>query len=108
MCSLKSDLIYFPAFEHCHNKTSRPGSLESRACYTQLSPGLFLPPGLLFPICPVTSNGLNINTLEKVKLLATLNKAHGLTGQSTHVFTEVQEQAEHKEYMVATHIGYWR
>jgi hypothetical protein len=37
--SLKSDLIYFPAFEHCHNKPSRPGSLKSRACYTQLSPG---------------------------------------------------------------------
>lgn len=78
--SLKSDRIYFPAFEHCHNKPSRPGSLKSRACYTQLSPGPLPSSRSPAPFCIVTSNSLNVGTSEKVKLL---NKTHGLTDQPT-------------------------
>lgn len=81
MSSLKSDGIYFPAFEHCHNKPSRPGSLKSRACYTQLSTDPLLPSSRSpAPFCIVTSNSFNVSTSEKAKLL---NKTHGLTDQST-------------------------
>lgn len=85
MSSLKSDLISFPAFEHCHNKPSRPGSLKSRACYTQLSPG----PGPLsfLQVClPSLQSHLQrpeCQHLGKGEATHTRNTAQGLTDQPT-------------------------
>jgi hypothetical protein len=45
---LKSDLIYLPAFEHCHNKTSAL-HFEKQGLLHFLATAPFLPPGFLSP-----------------------------------------------------------